>query len=101
MAVREREDEGANGCVRVPLKNGVGASADDLGVALTLKLLNQLREEPLKANLVRGQIGADRVEPVVDELLDAVLDVVANGPYLVGGFPCGSSTSQSSTMPGT
>ena len=74
-------------CVRIArvveaLEDRVGARTDLLGVLGVPELVVEQRQQPLKAQLVRGAVAADRVDAAVDELADARLDLVADRAHI-------------------
>jgi hypothetical protein len=62
------EHEGAHWRLVVFGEDRVGASSDDVWRAAALEVVDQFGEQPLEAELVRGVVGAARVESLLDEL---------------------------------
>ncbi len=101
LLVSEGQDVAADRDVVVVVEHPVCAPADHLGRAGVAELFDQSRQQLREPPPVRGRVEADRVDIVGRELVDALVDQIADLADLAMVLPAGSGMSQSSTLVGT
>ena len=99
--VREREDVSADRDVVVFVENPVGAAADHLRGPRVAELLNERWQQLREAPLVRGRVGFELLDSVLDKVVDAAWMMSRISRTSSSGLPAGSGMSQSSTRVGT
>jgi hypothetical protein len=93
------QDERAHRCVVELAEDRIGAGADLRRRFCLSKLFGERGQELRESTLVATSVCADFVCTNLDKLAHPLLDVVADLADFSSGWPAGSSTSQSSTVP--